>query len=89
MTVILRTLNGVPVTITHDEPEAWALAVSEFHYSTPDVGGVHCFSHGGKYDATNRRGLKQVDVVREFAIDCLDADRDRLMAAWAAGCNRG
>ncbi|HWO61425.1 MAG TPA: hypothetical protein VNO31_15455 [Umezawaea sp.] len=89
MTTILRTLGGVPITITRHADEARTLAVSEFHYLSPDIGGVHFFSGGGKYDATVRRGLKQVDAVREFAVDRLDIDRDRLMAAWLGGCNRG
>jgi hypothetical protein len=89
VTAILRTLHGVPVTITRHPDEARALAVSEFHRVTPDIGGVHVFSHGGRYDATARRGLRQVDAVREYAVDMLDADRDRLMAAWLGGCNRG
>lgn len=88
MTAILRTLNGVPITITRHWDEARALAVSEFHRVTPDIGGVHFFSHGGRYDASVRRGLRQEDAVREYAVDCLDADRDRLMEAWKAGCNR-
>lgn len=87
MTAILRTLGGVPVTITRRADEARALAVSEFHYVTPDWGGVHFFS-GGRYDASVRRGLRQEDPVREYAVDQLGLDRDRLMAAWLAGCNR-
>lgn len=89
MTAILRTLGGVPVTITRHPDEARALAVSEFHRVTPDIGGVHFFSHGGLYDASARRGLRQVDAVRAYAVDQFDVDRDRLMAAWLAGCNRG
>ena len=89
MTLILRTLGGKPVTITRHADEARALAVSEFHHVTPDWGGVHFFSGGGRYDASVRRGLRQVDPVREYAVDQLDIDRDQLMAAWLAGCNRG
>jgi hypothetical protein len=88
VTTILRTLHGVPVTITCHVDEARTLAVSEFHRVTEDLGGVHFFSHGGRYDATVRRGLRQADAVREYAVDQLDADRDRLMTAWLEGLNR-
>lgn len=88
MTAIVRTLGGVPVTVTRDWDEALALAVSEFHYVVPDHGGVHFFSHGGRYDATVRRGLRQVDAVREYAEDCSAVEVERLAAAWKAGCNR-
>jgi hypothetical protein len=89
VTAILRTLGGVPVTITRHADEARALAVSEFHRVTPDIGGVHFFSHGGRYDGTVRRGLRQVDAVREYAEDVLGEERDRLVAEWLSGCNRG
>jgi hypothetical protein len=83
VTAIVRTLNGVPITITRDWDDALALCVSEFHHVTRDNGGAHYFI-GGLYDAHAQHGLRRVDVVDRYARDCLSADRGP-----AGGCVEG
>lgn len=71
MTAVLRTLGGVPITITATRREAEALRCSEFHHVTPDLGGRYYFT-GGRY-APNRTWTGQ-DPVRRYAQDCLAQD---------------
>jgi hypothetical protein len=87
VTAILRTLGGVPVTITANHAEAEALRASEFHRVTRDNGGTYYFN-GGEYDAA-RRGLREVDPVRRYAEDCLAVDLGKLVAQWKASHDCG